>query len=566
MREHFPQTARSHREEILPPDVEEIYEPRHLEQEEDEDDETETARPLSERKKRELFRQHRNPGHPQPTELARALRHAGARREAIQFVLKELRCPTCEARPLPLPPRPGMLPRCLRFNQCIDVDLVDLEVRDGTSAKALNVVCWGTGLQIVQPWWTNYTAKTVMKEFKIAWVEHNGWPEIIVHDQGPGFMGNEFQNPAGAAGVLTMPIDSQSPWQNGKTERAGQSFKHQLWDLDEECRIEGKTEFEAAVAECCDARNRYCNRSGFSAHQRVFGSSLRLPGSLLSDDPIDRQLLTADPYTNFHRANEMRTAAQRALFKQNSARAVQAAGLARHRSQPRENINAGDTTMVWSSKNLTGRKGWTGSGVVVAVSPTKTSFWISMRGCLLKCSSEQVRKAIDAEWLGAELSKTLATELLKSRQRSGQRGYVDVEVEGQPTEEPPANSQSTTQARGDVSQTPDEVLVNNPSGAASAIPILFPLVSASNYLTVLPVETEFDSKAQAIVHGSVDAVTEQDSTTFEAVEGMAVFDSETQSFWVAPRPKDKSGVVYDELSETDKKKSTHLDSRKSTTC
>ena len=105
-------------------------------------------------------------------------------------------------------------------------------------------------------------------------------------------MGNEFQNPAGAAGVLTMPIDSQSPWQNGKTERAGQSFKHQLWDLDEECHIEGETEFEAAVAECCDARKRYCNRSGFSAHQRVFGSSLRLPGSLLSDDPIDRQLST----------------------------------------------------------------------------------------------------------------------------------------------------------------------------------------------------------------------------------------------------------------------------------
>ena len=164
LREHFPQTARSHREEILPPDLEEIYEPRHLVQEEDEDDETETARPLSEREQRELFRQHRNLGHPQPTELARALRHAGARVEAVRFVLKELRCPTCEARPLPLPLRPGMLPRCLRFNQCIGVDLVDLEVRDGTSAKASNVVCWGTRLQIVQPLWTNYTAKTVMKK------------------------------------------------------------------------------------------------------------------------------------------------------------------------------------------------------------------------------------------------------------------------------------------------------------------------------------------------------------------------------------------------------------------
>ena len=278
----------------------------------------------------------------------------------------------------------------------------------------------------------------------------------------------------------------------------------------------------------------------------------------------------------------MRTAAQRALFKQNCARVVQAAGLARHRSQPREDIKAGDTTMVWRNNKLTGRKGWTGPGVVVAVSPTKTSFWISMRGCLLKCSSEQVRKATDAEWLGAELSKTLGTELLKSRQRSGQRGYVDVETEGQPTEEPPADtrpdvnqilgavvpapsalapvpeeddlmdttmpeaaesgpetrprqpesepgselvdrnvrprlgpdqemtqqdevedSQSTTQTRRDVGQTPNEVLVDNPSGDASAIPFSYPSTSASNYMAVLPVETEFDSKAQAVVHGAV---------------------------------------------------------------
>ena len=67
-------------------------------------------------------------------------------------------------------------------------------------------------------------------------------------------MGSEFQNPAGASGVLTMPVDSQSPWQNGQTERAGESFKRPLWDMDEECHIEGMPEFEAAIAECCDAR------------------------------------------------------------------------------------------------------------------------------------------------------------------------------------------------------------------------------------------------------------------------------------------------------------------------
>ena len=162
-------------------------------------------------------------------------------------------------------------------------------------------------------------------------------------------------------------------------QKAGQSFKHQLWDLDEECHIEGETEFEAAVAECCDARNRYCNRSGFSAHQRVFRSSLRLPGSLLSDDPIDRQLLTADPYTNFHQPTKCERRLNERWSNKTQHVRLQAAGLARHRSQPREDINVGDTTMVWRNNKLTGRKGWTGPGVVVAVSPTRTSFWISMR-------------------------------------------------------------------------------------------------------------------------------------------------------------------------------------------
>ena len=232
-------------------------------------------------------------------------------------------------------------------------------------------------------------------------------------------------------GVLTMPIDSQSPWQNGKTERAGQSFKHQLWDLDEECHIEGETEFEAAVVECCDARNRYCNRSGFSAHQRVFGSSLRFTWK-----PQIRTQTFTEQMKCERRPNER--CSNNILHVRYKPQDWHVTDLNRG-----EDINAGDTTMVWRNNNLTGRKGWTGPGVVVAVSPTRTSFWISMRGCLFKCSSQQVRKATDAEWLGAELSKTLA---MKSRQRSGQRGYVDVETEGQPPEEPPADT------RPDVNQ------------------------------------------------------------------------------------------------------------------
>ena len=49
--EHFPQVARSHREEVLPPELEEVFEPRQLDLDEPEGDETETARTLSERER-----------------------------------------------------------------------------------------------------------------------------------------------------------------------------------------------------------------------------------------------------------------------------------------------------------------------------------------------------------------------------------------------------------------------------------------------------------------------------------------------------------------------------------
>ena len=122
LREHFPQTARSYREEILPPDLEGSYEPRHLFQEEDEDDETETARPLSEREKRELFRQHRNLGHPQPRSW---LVHCDTQEQdgklyglfSKSYVVQRGKHDLCRFHTVQ-----ECCPRCLRFNQCIGVD------------------------------------------------------------------------------------------------------------------------------------------------------------------------------------------------------------------------------------------------------------------------------------------------------------------------------------------------------------------------------------------------------------------------------------------------------------
>ena len=187
LRERFPQIVRSQREEVLTYELEEIFESRQLGLDEPQEDEIETAPALSQREKRELFRQLRNLTYPQSIESARGVRHVRGRRGALRFVLNEMRCPTYEARSLPLSTRPSVS-RCLRFNQCIEVDLMDLEVRDGLLSKSST---WFVGTAVVKSFklcGMGYTLYSVMSEFKAVWVRHCAWSEILVHDQDPEFM------------------------------------------------------------------------------------------------------------------------------------------------------------------------------------------------------------------------------------------------------------------------------------------------------------------------------------------------------------------------------------------
>ena len=210
----------------------------------------------------------------------------------------------CESRVKPAAGRPGALPRCLRFNQVVGVDLV--EFPDGGFDKILiNAICWGTGYQMACTI-PNKQSATVRNAFSTLWIKHYGWPELMVTDQGPEFTGHEFSTYVGENGCLHHFIDSQSPWQQGRTERAGDSLKEDLREIIEECAIVTEDEFELALTHSLDARNRYVNRSGFSAHQRVFGSALRLPGCLMSDDPVDRVAVAMDPSTEFQRSAEIR--------------------------------------------------------------------------------------------------------------------------------------------------------------------------------------------------------------------------------------------------------------------
>ena len=156
--------------------------------------------------------------------------------------------------------------------------------------------------------------------------------------------------------------------------------------------------------------------------------SIRLPGSLLSDDHIDPLYLYDDPNTQFYRDAELRQAATRAWAALDNRKRVRRALSARPAKQ--ETFTEGELIFVWRQPKVgTGR--WVGPGVVIL--PTSGGAWVNMRGSLWRVANCQMRSATREESMGAELvNRYLAdmkADLLKTR---GARKFVDVAAEGDP--------------------------------------------------------------------------------------------------------------------------------------
>ncbi|CAE8697324.1 unnamed protein product [Polarella glacialis] len=372
----------------------------------------------------EIVKMHRTLGRPKNEVFLRALKHAGARADILEWVKVHFTCPTCDARPRPSPSRPGHLSRALGFNKVVGIDIMFHEY-EGQSVPLLNMLDWGTGLQVVSR--TGRKARDVKKIFAEDWIRHFGLPELVVADQGSEFAA-EFTDYLHKLGVPVHPTDARSPWQNSRTERAGGIFKEKLDVTIADGCVQGDHEYALALCETAAGRNRYYNRSGFSPNQRVFGHNVRLPASLISDDAFDQELLSSHADDEVKRAWEIRDLAQAAWLKHNDVEALHRATRARSRTQDVKPITVGDWVYVWRASLA--HSNWVGPGAVVAISPNGNSVWVSMKGHLWKCSMEQMRKATSEEHLGVEIIRELSAEMMDDIGRGNRTSYRDVAAEG----------------------------------------------------------------------------------------------------------------------------------------
>ena len=102
------------------------------------------------------------------------------------------------------------------------IDLFETK-REGIPQYWLNCICWGTSYQTVTPL-PDKTPESVFHAFTEGWAKFFGFPEIIVCDPGGEFMGY-FAEMVNSYGSCILPTDARSPWQNGRTERAGKEWK-----------------------------------------------------------------------------------------------------------------------------------------------------------------------------------------------------------------------------------------------------------------------------------------------------------------------------------------------------
>ena len=375
--------------------------------------------------RRELFRVHRNLGHPDRATFLRALKNAGVKADYLKWVRKGFECPICNQQKRPASHRPThVATRSMPFNEVVGLDLFFLDRR-----TFLNMVCWGTNFQLVELI-GDKSSSTVTTTFAQSWLAHYGPPAMVICDQGTEFTGQDFINLMSDNATVVHFTDTASPWQNSRTEKAGGVFKSRLAKVCQETAITTEQDLKIAIAETATMHNKYYDRSGFTPHQRVFGSSLRFPATLLSDDQVDREYLNEIQTDYMSKSRQIREAAMKAWTECQDFQAVTRAVKGNTRTIDQVPFKVGDRVYVW--RRTPEFRGWSGPGVVIQITENGRSLWISLRGYLLKTSKEQVRPATSEESFGVELRQILDQGLLEDLENGRVRNYRDVQGEGPP--------------------------------------------------------------------------------------------------------------------------------------
>ena len=216
----------------------------------DQEDEAEQSLSETLQTRRQISKIHENMGHPSKRTLVRVLRLGGAKRRFILAAARH-RCGACEAQKRPADPIVSRSPTSFVFNAVVGLDLFFLNTYEKHTLPAMNIVCWGTGLQRVIPL-RDQSGETLRNAYRNKWLPSYGRPRILVVDQQRSLCSGIFAEKVESDGTRLEVTPLEAPWKNGKTERADKDWKEDYYKMTQDGpEAPTWTDFEEDC-DCCE--------------------------------------------------------------------------------------------------------------------------------------------------------------------------------------------------------------------------------------------------------------------------------------------------------------------------
>ncbi|CAK0909173.1 unnamed protein product, partial [Prorocentrum cordatum] len=378
---------------------------------------------------------HENMGHCSNENLVMVLKYGRARQAFIEAA-QHLVCPSCEANERPRMAKPAKAPTTYQFNGVIGMDIFFvLGLENTTKVPMLNIVCRGAGHQVVIPL-PSRQGQQIRRHYRAFWERAYGTPRIIVIDGEKGFSTGEFPDAAEGDGAEVKVASATSPWQAGKTERAGGTWKETFYRTRQKFNAKNWGDFYELVDSVNAAIGESVRRGGFTPYQRVFGRPFQLPEKILEEGSPSLATVSRamNGDTELARSIGMRKAAMAASIEAECTEKRRRALNIRSRPQRGATFQPGGRCYFWrSSTDKLPVSSWHGPARAIQTELPST-VWCSYQGGLLKCSPEQLRHANEGEISAWEQIDHAMKEEVGTDSR-GRRTYEDLTKQPAPAEE-----------------------------------------------------------------------------------------------------------------------------------
>ena len=287
----------------------------------------------------------------------------------------------------------------LDFNHRIYVDGVNWTNAQEKTLQLFHIVDAGSNFHvaIATPAKTNQDIINILNQHWMSWA---GPPTELQVDSGTELNSEEFARflqRFGIKGNTTCPL---AHWQTGKVERHGKFLQHMLTKIDNEYPINDYQSLQLALCQSTHAKNCLSIRHGYYAPEIiVFGKHSRIPGSVLSDEPIPSpELATREDQQlgvqEFKNLLAIRESARKVFHDADNNDSLRRA-LLRRACPHRGTYEKGQWVMIWRGEPPN-KPGWIGPQRVI-IQDGQHTVWTTQCAKLFRSAPEHVRPVLAQE-------------------------------------------------------------------------------------------------------------------------------------------------------------------------